>query len=115
MLKLFKNVKLAATPDLLFANAGDLIIKLQPPYSENGVSLMIIPNVTLYEKGKEGSSISIGPTSMSRHSRDTKIMKFDFGKDNTQIIQVEDKGYEIKLLSINKNQPLSFEFLIKEI
>jgi len=115
MPKLFKNVKLSSTPDLLFTTAGDLIIKLQPPYSENEVNLMISPNVTLYEKGKEGPDFSIGPTIMSKHSRDTKILKFDFENNNTQSIQIDDKNYEIKLMSINKDHPLSFEFLIKEI
>ena len=115
MEKLFKNVKLSSTPDLLFANAGDLIIKLQPPYSENGTSLMISPNVTLYEKGKETPNVSIGPIIKSNHSKDTRIMRFDFDKNNTQKIKVEGKNYEIRLMSINKDNPLSFEFLVKGI
>lgn len=115
MSKLFKNIKFSSMPDSLFSTAGDLIIKLQAPYSENEVNLMINPNVVSYEKGREGSGFSFGPTSVSRHSKETMILKFDFGKNNTQKIQVEDKNYEIKLMSINKINPLSFEFLIEEI
>lgn len=115
MSKLFKNVKLSSVPDLLFATAGGLVIKLQPPYSENVVNLMINPNVMSYEKGKEGPGFSVGPISMSRHSSDTKILKFDFDNNNTQRIQVDDKNYKIKLMNIIKGHPLSFEFLIEEI
>ena len=115
MSKLLKNVKLSSIPDSLFATAGDLIIKLQAPYSENEVNLMINPNVTSYEKGRESPDFSIGPTSVSRHSKETMILKFDFGKNNKQRIQVDDKNYEIKLMDIKKGNPLSFEFLIEEI
>lgn len=115
MSKLFKNIKLSAAPDLLFSTVGDLVIKLQPPYSENEVNLMVNPNVTAYEKGKESPGFSIGPTIMSRHSKETKILKFDFANNNKQRIPIEGKNYEIKLMSINKGHPLSFEFLFEEI
>ena len=115
MSKLFKNIKLSAAPDLLFSTVGDLVVKLQAPYSENEVSLMISPNVTVYEKSKEGHGFSVGPTSMSRHSKETKILKFDFANNNKQRITIEGKNYDIKLMSINKDHPLSFEFLVEEI
>lgn len=115
MSKLFKNIKLSSAPDSLFSIVGDLVIKLQPPYSENEVNLMVNPNVTTYEKGKESPGFIIGPIIRSEHSTEIKPLKFDFANNNKQKITMESKNYEIKLMSINKGHPLSFEFLVEEI
>jgi hypothetical protein len=94
--------------------AGDLIIKLHVPCSENNVTVKINPNLVDY---KEKVSDNMQQFSVDIDTKETKTLTFDLQKNNVHKISVEDKNYEIKLMNIEKileqgQEFLSFKFLI---
>lgn len=111
------NVKIINSPSHSNLEvAGGLVIKLHVPYSDKNVTVKINPNLMEY---KEKVNDNLRQVSMSLDTKETKILNFDFQKNNIQNIAYENKNYEIKLMSIGKVSEQgqdfpTFEFMITE-
>jgi len=96
--------------------AGDLVIKLHVPYSDENVTVKINPNLVAYN---EKISDNLRQYTKSFDTKDTKTLTFDFQKNNVNNITFANKSYEIKLMTIGKiseqgqNFP-TFEFAVNE-
>ena len=96
------NIKLIASPfNSSLEVAGDLVISLHVPYSDDMVTIKINPNIVGY---KEEPSPNVRQVKVSRETAETQTLKFDFQKNNVREIRVNNKDYEIKLLHIGKIQ-----------
>ena len=112
------NTKLISSP--FHSNlevAGELIIKLHAPYSNDEVTVKINPNITEYrdDKGKNIRQLSI-----SRDTDETKTLQFNLKNNNVQRINFRNKDYQIKLMSISKIKEEGqdfpcFEFLVEQL
>jgi len=112
------NVKLIASPfNPSLEVAGDLVISLHVPYSDDMVTIKINPNIVDY---KEKPSPNVRQVKVSKETGETHTLKLDFQVNNVQKIKVDNKDYEIKLLHIGKvkqekaNFPV-FEFQVVEL
>ncbi|MCK5708015.1 MAG: hypothetical protein KAI43_10215 [Candidatus Aureabacteria bacterium] len=93
-----------------------LVIRVQPPYTDNEVNIQISPNITEY---KETVNKDFKQFTMTSNIEDTKHISLNLKSKSTQIISFEDKDYEIKLLNIGKVKQQGqdfpfFEFMITE-
>ena len=94
------NIKIIASP--FHPNleiAGDLIIKLHVPYSDEDVTVKINPNIV---DDKEKITGNIRQFDVCVDTKDTKTLTFDFQKKNIHHITFENQNYEIKLMNIGK-------------
>ncbi len=96
--------------------AGELVIKLHVPYSDNNVTVKINPNLVEH---KEKITDNLRQVSIFLDTKDTKTLMFDFQKNNAHNITFENKNYEIKLMSIGKVSEQgqdfpTFEFMVIE-
>lgn len=111
------NVKIINSPSHSNLEvAGDLVIKLDAPYSDKNVTVKINPNLVAY---KEKITDNLQQYTRSFDTKDTKTLIFDFQKNNVNNITFENKNYEIKLMNIGKvseqEQDFStFEFMVTE-
>ena len=112
------NIKITPTPSHdLFAIAGDLVIKLQAPYSDTDVTIKVNPNIVEY---KDKISDNLRQLSVSKDTDETKTLMFDFQKNNIHNLRMADKNYEIKLMHIGEvveqgQSFKTFEFMVTEL
>lgn len=100
---------------------GNLVLDVHTPYNEKMVTLKINPNIGDYQdKVDTGTSdFQVRQVMVSQDTENTQTLTFDFDKQNTQEVKVDDKSYEIKLLNISKEKiegqdfPV-FEFFVSE-
>lgn len=76
------------------------------------------PNVQDYKENQDQPGIEIRQVMVATNIEQTKTLKFDFKKNNTHEIEIDDKKYEIKLMQIGREklqgQNFSyFEFFVK--
>ena len=111
------NVKITNSPsNSNLEVAGDLVIKLYVPYSDDSVTIKINPYLKEY---KEKVTDNLRQYTEFRDTKDTKTLLFDFQNSNVNEINCENKNYEIKLMNIGKVSEngkdfKTFEFMISE-
>lgn len=97
--------------------AGNLVIKLHVPYSNEKVTIKVNPNITEY---KEKAGNNVRQYTEIADTDETKTLSFDFHKNNIHNITISGKNYKIRLLNIGtaleqgQNFPY-FEFYVEEL
>ena len=76
---------------------GDLVIKLHVPYSDKKVTIKVNPNITEYKKKM---SNNVRQYTETTDIAETKILSFDFQKNNVHTIMINGKNYKIRLLNM---------------
>jgi len=112
------NVKLISSPfNSSLEVAGDLVISLHAPYSDDMVTVKTNPNVVGYQ---EKPMPNVRQVKISKETDETHTLTFDFQSNNVQKTKVNNKDYEIKLLRIGKVRQEEgdfpvFEFQVTEL
>lgn len=112
------NIKLISSPSHSnLETAGELIIKLHVPYSNDQVTVKINPNITEYhdDQGK-----NIRQFTISKDTDETKTLQFNLKNNNIHRINLRDKNYQIRLMTIGKIKEgrqdfPCFEFLVEQL
>ena len=116
MEKLIKLVNSPFNPNMEVA--GDIVINMHVPYSEQDVTVQINPNIQEYQENNDQPDIQIRQVMVSVPTDETKELHFNLKENNVQKFKINDKEYEIKLLNIGKESLQgqdfpSFEFHVK--
>ena len=112
------NIKFTTAPShTLFENAGELILKLQAPYSKEMVTVQVNPAVAAYH---DKPNINVRHVTITKPTSDTKTLQFDLKKNNTHKITMGSKSYEIRLMNIGsineQGQDFpTFDFFVHEL
>ena len=118
MQKLIKLSNSPFNPNLeTFEN---MVIKLHVPYSSNDVTIQINPNIVGYREKQDSPNMKIRQFSVTIPTEDTKFLKFDFKDNNVHKIQIENNTFEIKLMTIGKENIQGqdftyFEFFVMKL
>ena len=118
MEKLIKIVSSPFSPSMEVVDK--LVIKLDVPYSEQEVAILINPNIQHYVENNDRSDVKIAQLTLSTDTDQTKKLTFDFKDKNIQTFEVENKKYEMKLMNIGKERIEEqyfpwFEFSVKSL
>ena len=95
----------------------DLAICIFVPCSDDFVTIKINPNIEHYAEKADTPQMKVRQVVLANDTEDTKTLRFDFADNNIHKISVDDKNYEIRLMSIGKEHQQGyafpcFEFLI---
>jgi hypothetical protein len=98
----------------------NMVMKVSGPYSENGVTIQFNPNIVHYQEKQDSDNIKIRQMTVTRPTADTKVLPFDFRKNNIHKVQIENNTFEIKLMTIGKElfegqNFLYFEFFVTKL
>lgn len=117
MSKLVKLVESPAAPPIEVV--GDIVMQLHPPHPKEAVNILINPYVADYQESAPTTGISIRQVTFTKMTPDSKILHFDFGRDNVHTIRQGNKNYDIRLMQI-RTEPfegqnfLAYEFFVSE-
>ena len=95
--------------------ACGLIFQIHVPYSKDGVSLLVNPSVADYIEKDGNESIDVRQLIVSEHTKDTKQIYLDFGKNNTKIIDNSGQQVEVKLMRIDTEKIEGQDFMFFEL
>jgi len=116
-----KNIKIILSPFNSNIEIVDIMaIQVHVPYSENEVTVLINPNITEYQEKQDKPGIKIRQFTVTESTEQTKKLKFDFKDNNIHKVKINEKTFEIKLMTIDKEKIQGrefpyFEFFINEI
>jgi len=118
MNKLIKIVQSPYCPALEVVE--DIVIKLQAPYSDTGVTVQINPNIQDYREKTDTEHAQIRQVMMTTPTDQTKVLSFDIVNNKKHKINIEGCDYEIELTNIGKeniqNQDFPFyEFNVSKV
>jgi hypothetical protein len=117
MAKLVKLVASPAAPPIEVV--GDIVMQLHPPHPKNAVNILINPAIAEYKERLPNKNIDIRQLTVTKMTPDSKILHFDFDRDNVHTIRQGDKNYDIRLMQI-RTEPfegqnfLAYEFFVFE-
>ena len=113
-----KNVNIINSPfNPNFEIVGDLVMMLHAPYSDNDVTIQFNPNIQDYKEKQDKPGIKVRQATFSATTDQTKTEQFDFSANNVKDIEISDTIYNIKLMSIGKENIkgqdfFAFEFFV---
>ena len=93
----------------------NMVMKVSGAYSENNVTIQFNPNIVHYQEKQDSSNIKIRQMTITQPTSDTKVLSFDFGKNNIHKIQIENNNFEVKLMNIGKEKFEDQNFLYFEL
>jgi hypothetical protein len=113
-----KLVKLSVSPFTPSLEVVDkIVMKVHVPYSQDSVTIQINPNIQDYKDQADRPGIKVRQITYSTPTDQTQTLLFDFKTNNVHLATVENTTYNLKLMTIDKEQIhgqdfLFFEFLI---
>jgi hypothetical protein len=116
-----KTVKLSASPFQPYKEAvDDILMELSQPYSKKKVTILINPNIQVYKEKADIPVIKERQASASVVTDETIRLLFDFKVNTVHRVTIQNRNYEIRLMTIDteniKGQEfLYFEFFVKGI
>lgn len=81
MIKVIKLVHSPFAPP--FEVAGDLVIKMHVPYSQNSVTIQVNPSLEHYDEKKQVEHAEIRQATLTGQTDETKVLSFDLEKKGT--------------------------------
>ena len=101
------------------ATAYTLAICIGARYSEQTVDIIVNPNITEYKSNEKAPGVAISQFMVMESTEHTRVLHFDFLKQNKHNVRIAGKTYEIQLMSIRKNRIADqayfrFEFQVSE-
>lgn len=100
MSKLIKIVNSPFNPAVEVA--GNIVISLHVPYTDDSVTIQVNPNVQDYQEKADTKNIRVRQVMVTAATDQTKVLSFDFLKNRKHNIDIEGCVYEIELMSIGK-------------
>ena len=117
MAKLVKLVASPVAPPIEVVD--DIVMQLYPPHPKNAVNIIINPFIAGYQESVPSTDIKIRQMTFTKTTADSKILHFDFDRDNVHTIRQGNKNYDIRLMRI-LTEPfegqnfLAYEFFVYE-
>lgn len=115
-----KRIRLVQSPFNPPLQAVDgIVLNLHAPCSTEQVTIQVNPNVEQYPEDAEAANVQVRPVKVAAPTDQTKVVLLDFGHNKKRRIEIEDKRYDIELVSIgkqkieNQNFPV-FEFDVSD-
>ena len=115
-----KNIKIILSPFNSNLEIVDIMaIQIHVPYSENEVTILINPNIIEHLEKLDIPEVKIRQLEVITFTEQTKELKFDFKDNNIHKVKINEKTFEIKLMTIDKEKIQGqefpyYEFFIKE-
>jgi ribosomal protein S10 len=98
-----KNVKLIVSPFNPNMEVVDkMVMTIHVPYSNEEVTIRFNPNIQDYKENQYQPGVKVRQFTVSSTTDQTKTAKFDFKQNNVHKIKIEGTLYNIKLMTIGK-------------
>lgn len=99
--------------------AGDLVIKMHVPYSDQMATVQVNPNITDYRAIADAPNLKVRQVTESSSMSDTLTLRFELGRQTLHKITIGGKTYLIELLKIGPAEQhgqkfKSYEFKVCE-
>lgn len=99
--------------------AGDLVIKMHVPYSDQIATIQVNPNITDHRPSADVPGMKIRQVTETRETSETQTLQFELKKRTTHQIAVGQKMYVIELVNIGYTEKegqkfKSYEFEVIE-
>lgn len=86
---------------------GDLVLKLGVPYSAASVTLEVNPEIEKYDGAPKPN---VRQVMITKRTKDTQIMPFDFKDNKKKTVVYKGRTYEIELMEISKTNQEGQDF-----
>ena len=116
-----KTVKLSASPPQPSMEVvDDILMELSSPYSKKKVTILINPNIKVDKEKADIPGIKVGQVTASAVTNETIQLLFDFKVNTVHRVTIQNRNYEIRLMTIDKEKIegqefLYFEFFVKKM
>jgi hypothetical protein len=115
-LKMSTNLKLVNSPfNPPMAEAMGLIFQIHVPSGKDMVTLLVNPNTRDYQENMDQPKMQVRQYTFSEHTKDTKTITLDFGKNNIVTIDNEGTEIDVRLMNISSEKIQGQDFPIYEI
>jgi hypothetical protein len=97
----------------------DIVVNLHVPCSKTQVTIQVNPNVEHYPEEAEATHVQVREVIVAVPNDQTKVVLLDFDENKKKRFEMENKNYDIELVSIgkrkiqNRNFPV-FEFDVSD-
>ena len=93
----------------------DIVLNLFMPCSTKQVTIQINPNTDHYPEDAEATHVQVRAVTVAAPTDQTKVVLLDFGHNKKRRIEIENKRYDIELVSIGKKKIENQDFPVFEI
>jgi hypothetical protein len=95
----------------------DIVVNLHiphMPYSKKHVTVQVNPNVQNYPEDAEATHVQVRQVIVAVPTDQTKVVLLDFGDNKKKRFEIENKHYDIELVSIGKKKIQNENFPVFE-
>jgi len=98
----------------------DIVVNLHTPCSTEQVTIQVNPNVEHYPEDAEATHVQVREVVAAVPTDQTKVVLLDFGDNKKKRFEIDNKNYDIELVSIGKKKIQNenfrvFEFDVSEV
>ena len=111
-----KRIRLVQSPfNPPLQAVDDIVFNLHAPCSTKQVTIQVNPNVEHYTEDAEATNVQVRAVTVAAPNDQTKVVLLDFGHNKKRRIEIENKRYDIELVSIGKKKIENQDFPVFEI
>ncbi len=111
-----KRIRLVQSPfNPPLQAVDDIVFNLHAPCSMKHVTIQVNPNVEHYPEDAEAANVQVRPVTIAAPSDKTRVVLLDLGFNKKRRIEIENKRYDIELISIGKNKIDNQNFPVFEL
>jgi hypothetical protein len=92
----------------------DIVVNLHVPCSKTQVTIQVNPNVEHYPEDAEATHVQVRKIIAGVPTDQTKVVLLDFGDNKKKRFEIENKNYDIELVSIGKKRIQNENFPVFE-
>ncbi|MEO8007681.1 MAG: hypothetical protein ABI728_04060 [Betaproteobacteria bacterium] len=111
-----KRIRLVQSPfNPPLQAVDDIVFNLHVPCSTKQVTIQVNPNVEQYSEDAEATNVQVRAVKVAAPTDQTKVVLLDFGQNKKRRIEIENKRYDIELVSIGKKKIQNENFPVFEL
>jgi hypothetical protein len=92
----------------------DIVVNLHVPCSKTQVTIQVNPNVEHYPEEAEATHVQVREVIVAVPNDQTKVVLLDFDENKKKRFEMENKNYDIELVSIGKRKIQNQNFPVFE-
>lgn len=92
----------------------DIVVNLHMPCSKTQVTIQVNPNVENYPEDAEATHVQVREVTVAVPTVHTKVVLLDFGVNKKKRFEMENKNYDIELVSIGEKKIQNQDFPVFE-
>ena len=92
----------------------DIVVNLHTPSSTKQVTIQVNPNTQQYPEDAEATHVQVRQVIVPVETNQTKVVLLDFGDNKKKRFEIDNKNYDIELVSIGKKKIQNQNFPVFE-